>query len=57
MYVCFCADQCEDDIKKIIDAGITDIDEIVEHTGVGTGCGTCQRWVEKMVKEELSLSS
>ena len=57
MYVCLCADQDSDSIKKLIADGITDINEIVERTGVGTGCGTCQRWVEKMVEEEVSLSS
>ena len=56
MYLCLCADKCEDDIRKLIDDGITDIDEIMEATEVGTGCGTCQMWVKKMIQEELISS-
>lgn len=54
MYACLCADKVEDDIKDAIKQGITDLEDLMEITGIGTGCGTCRLWVEKFISEEIT---
>ena len=56
MFVCLCADKCEEDIKEIMDQGVFDVDEISEITGAGTGCGTCKLWIKRMVDEKIISS-
>lgn len=51
MYVCLCSDKTQKDIEIVIDQGIDDITTIVEMTDIGSGCGTCILWVEKLINE------
>jgi bacterioferritin-associated ferredoxin len=51
MYVCLCSDKTENEILVLLDQGIDDITTIVEMTEVGSGCGTCILWVEKLIAE------
>ena len=56
MYVCLCADKAEQDIKDAIKRGFTTVEGLMEETGVGGGCGTCQMWIERMIKELIPSS-
>ena len=52
MYLCLCSDKTEDEVVKLISEGINDIETITELTEIGSGCGTCVMWVEKLIAEQ-----
>tara|TARA_S200002703_G_scaffold152609_1_gene153200 strand:+ start:723 stop:884 length:162 start_codon:yes stop_codon:yes gene_type:complete len=52
MYVCLCADKKLDEIRSAIRNGKTTINELKIELGVCTGCGTCERMVEKIIADE-----
>ncbi|MBJ7900208.1 MAG: glycoprotein [Cyanobacteria bacterium RI_101] len=41
MYVCICHAITEKDIQKATDQGVVSLQELSQHTGVGTQCGAC----------------
>jgi bacterioferritin-associated ferredoxin len=58
MLVCHCKNIKEFLIRKVIKEGCHELDDIIDYTGVCTGCGSCEPIVEDILDEELeNLSS
>lgn len=54
MYVCLCDDVSIDAIKKQIQAGIKNAEEIFQKMEISTGCGACRDTVLAIIEENLS---
>lgn len=57
MYVCLCKGVTNKDIKQLVSAGVSSVEEIMECTGAGTGCGTCLAEIAQMVEEGSNRSN
>lgn len=49
MYVCFCFNKTESDIKEAIKDGYDTIDALSEYLHVSQGCGVCREHVESLL--------
>lgn len=41
VYVCLCHAVTERDIRRAVAEGCADLEALAQHTGCGSGCGTC----------------
>ncbi len=57
MIVCVCKRINSAQIKEAVDRGITDVGELAEQLGLGTGCGRCVEFTRQMVREQADLIS
>ncbi len=55
--VCGCNNVWYSEIKKAIEEGAHTIETIKEKTLASTGCGTCQREVERVLQEKSAERS
>lgn len=51
--VCNCVGVTIGDIRKAIENGAADFDEVQEATGVSSVCGSCREYAENVVKAIL----
>ena len=51
--ICRCHHVDEPTVKELVRGGAHDLAAITEHSPVGTGCGTCRRDVERLIRETL----
>lgn len=51
MYACICAAATTTQVRASILAGALTVDEIGEHCGAGTGCGSCRKRLGRMLEE------
>ena len=51
--LCRCHYVDEATVKELVRGGAYDLPAITEHSPVGTGCGTCRRDVERLIRETL----
>ncbi|RCW45045.1 bacterioferritin-associated ferredoxin [Halopolyspora algeriensis] len=54
MYACICAAITTTQVRASILAGALTVDEIGEHCGAGTGCGSCVKRLGRMLEEAES---
>ncbi|RME88477.1 MAG: (2Fe-2S)-binding protein [Candidatus Hydrogenedentota bacterium] len=50
--VCLCKGLTRADIEKAYDKGAKTLDAIMKETLAGTGCGTCEWEIEKILREK-----
>lgn len=53
MYVCVCRAITDTDIEAAIEGGVSDLDQLEEHIGVGTGCGTCRETAQTLIDQRV----
>lgn len=51
MYACICAAVTKTQVRASILAGALTVEEIGEHCGAGTGCGSCVERLDRMLEE------
>ncbi len=51
MYACLCAAATKAQVQTSILAGALTVEEIGDHCGAGTGCGSCVRRLQRMLDE------
>ncbi|HWN70960.1 MAG TPA: (2Fe-2S)-binding protein [Haliangium sp.] len=51
MIVCFCKTASNRDIASAISEGAHTVDQIGDHCGAGTGCGSCREFIAGMIEE------
>lgn len=51
MYACICAAATETQVRASILAGASTVEDIGEHCGAGTGCGSCVDKLARMVSD------
>ncbi|WP_437783034.1 (2Fe-2S)-binding protein [Sorangium sp. So ce1097] len=49
MYVCLCMGVCDREIREAMNEGACSVSEVMECTGAGTRCGSCQPTIAKLV--------
>ncbi|WP_437679397.1 (2Fe-2S)-binding protein [Sorangium sp. So ce131] len=49
MYVCLCMGVCDREIREAINEGACSVAEVMECTGAGTRCGSCEPTIAKLV--------
>jgi bacterioferritin-associated ferredoxin len=49
--VCFCFNVTVGDIEEAINAGAKTVDEVMNATNAGQGCGSCIEKIESIVEE------
>ena len=49
MIVCLCKSVSDRDVAKAIANGAESVDEIVQCTGAGSGCGTCRQGLQQAI--------
>lgn len=50
MIVCFCKTASNRDIASAISEGAHTVDQIGDHCGAGTGCGSCREFIAEMIE-------
>jgi len=48
--ICHCAGTTVEQIRALIDDGVTDLDRISRITGACSGCGGCEYDIQEMLK-------
>jgi len=56
MYVCVCRAITDTDIEAAIEGGVSDMAQLEEHFGVGTGCGTCRETAQTLIDQRAQDS-
>lgn len=51
MYVCICMNVTSQDIQDCYQTDANSVEEIMEKTGAGTCCGSCQDYLEMMIQK------
>ncbi|MBQ5696669.1 MAG: (2Fe-2S)-binding protein [Clostridium sp.] len=51
--LCYCYNVSVDDIKRAIENGASNFDEVQEATNCGKGCGSCLAEIKAVVDEML----
>lgn len=51
--LCYCYNVSVDDIKRAIENGASNFDEVQEATNCGKGCGSCLAEIKSVVDEML----
>ncbi|MBA8825022.1 bacterioferritin-associated ferredoxin [Saccharopolyspora lacisalsi] len=51
MYACLCAAVTTAQVQTSILAGALTVEEVGDHCGAGTGCGSCVRRLQRMLDE------
>jgi len=54
MYVCLCRAVTDADIRQAADAGVADVNQLVETLGVGANCGACLEAAQSIMKARLA---
>lgn len=49
--ICYCTGTTETQIKKLIARNITTLEDIVEQTGITTGCAGCEYDVVQLINQ------
>lgn len=49
--LCYCAGTTRQQIKKLLDDGIVDVDRISRITGAASGCGGCEFELQQLIEE------
>ncbi|NUQ78659.1 MAG: (2Fe-2S)-binding protein [Polyangiaceae bacterium] len=57
MYVCLCRGISDKEIKQLVNAGVSSVEEIMQCTGAGTCCGTCVPEIAALVEETADRPS
>ncbi len=56
MIICVCKRVNSAQVKQAMSEGVTDVGELSEQLGLGTGCGRCVEFAKQMIqREEASL--
>ncbi|MFP6806397.1 MAG: (2Fe-2S)-binding protein [Pseudomonadales bacterium] len=55
MIVCVCKKINSAQVKEAIDRGITDVEELSEQLGLGTGCGRCVEFTRQFVEQQVLI--
>jgi len=55
MYVCVCNAVTKQSCEKAIDEGAVTREEVTEACGAGGDCGSCHRYIERMIERRSSL--
>jgi bacterioferritin-associated ferredoxin len=56
MYVCLCHAVTDSDIESAVDGGLSDLQQLEEHFGVGSGCGSCREMAEHLINRRIEES-
>ena len=51
MYVCLCQAVKEADVRQAVASGVDDVEQLAEHLGVGTGCGSCRDYAQALIDD------
>lgn len=51
MYVCLCQAVKEADVRQAVASGVDDVEQLAEHLGVGTGCGSCRDFAQALIDD------
>lgn len=54
MIICVCKRINSAQIKQALSEGVTDVGELSEQLGLGTGCGRCVEFAKQMIQRESS---
>jgi bacterioferritin-associated ferredoxin len=54
MIICVCKRVNSAQVKEALDDGVTQISELSERLGLGTGCGRCVEFTKKMLMSQPS---
>jgi bacterioferritin-associated ferredoxin len=57
MIVCVCKRVSSARVKEAVSEGATGVEELGEKLGLGTGCGRCLEFAERMVEREKAALS
>jgi len=55
--ICYCSGTTTQQILKLFDEGIFDLERISRITGAGSGCGGCEFELEQLLKQHHPCSS
>lgn len=55
MIVCICKRVNSAEIRAAVQRGAADVTEVSRELGLGTGCGRCVEFAERMIQQELQL--
>jgi len=55
MIVCVCKKINSSQIMDAIDRGLTDVEQLTEQLGLGTGCGSCVEYARDMLVRETQI--
>jgi bacterioferritin-associated ferredoxin len=56
MIICVCKRVNSTQVKKALEQGVTEVSELSEQLGLGTGCGRCVEFTKQMIlKEQANL--
>ncbi|WP_437648907.1 (2Fe-2S)-binding protein [Sorangium sp. So ce362] len=56
MYVCLCMGVCDREIREAMNEGACSVAEVMECTGAGTRCGSCQPTIAKLIGDDEGAS-
>lgn len=52
MIICVCKRINSAQIEAALEQGITEVDELTQQLGLGTGCGRCVEFAHQMIQRE-----
>jgi bacterioferritin-associated ferredoxin len=52
MIICVCKRINSAQIKQALNDGVTEVGELTEQLGLGTGCGRCVEFTKQMIQRE-----
>ncbi len=52
MIICVCKRVNSAQVKQALNEGVTDVGELGEQLGLGTGCGRCVEFTKQMILQE-----
>ena len=52
MIICVCKRVNSSQVKQALEQGVTDVAELSEQLGLGTGCGRCVEFTKQMILKE-----
>jgi bacterioferritin-associated ferredoxin len=56
MYVCLCKAVTDTQVVEAVDQGAVRLSEVMEKSGLGTGCGRCQTIAQQLIDQRLAES-
>ncbi len=51
MYVCMCQAVKDAEVRQAVAAGASDVEQLADALGVGTGCGCCREFAQSLIEE------
>lgn len=54
MIICVCKRVNSAQVKQALEEGVTEVSELSERLGLGTGCGRCVEFTKQMLLNERS---